>query len=709
MPSKKFCAVALGVAVIFFVAIFPTTADTGAKTTGTVNVRSGAGMIYGSVGSLREGTSVEIVAHEMSWYKINANGLSGYVSDKLVEITNPALKEKVSYVKSDYELLSSYTSFFETSVYKRNYNIEKSAYLCYREINPGERFSLNKNTGNSASAADGWQEATVISNGEYEIGIGGGICQTSSTIHSAVRQLKELTILERHPHSKPVGYVPVVNEAMVSYPSSDFRFRNDYDFPIVIFADVDHTKGSITAYVYKVNVQATAPEPINVYKDAVRLYSEELEKFRADNSLTLDVLGIEKENITNAEYNIGFAILDIDGDSLNDLLIKTRIEIIRPGLDEPFDLTAEPYETPNIEEPFDLNVEPYADPDTEKPVDLNVEPDIEKPVDLNIEPDIEKPVDLNEAPNIKEPVDLNAEPNIQEPIKLTGEPDIEEPIKLTGEPDIEETIDLTEPPQSDEPPNIFEEMNLGRPPRILEPPDLTETLDSIAASSLAETYNNIILYKYNESTRRLKLVRVLSSDFDGYEAYMDESLKWFEENYSDRTARQINKGFEYGEPVGEDYLKGRAKAIYEFNALTKENIDAYKDGALSAPIDLSPALAVNGSVIDYEVPPQNIDGRIYVEMRSLFESLGYNIEYNEATNAIIIFSETEAFYLNEGTESKTIRIERNGESSDAEIEIPIKLIADRTMFPIRFAGELLNYEVSWDQSKYVANLNGPIM
>ena len=558
MPVKKRLATALCVAIIFSSATFAKAADAGARTTGTANVRAGAGMIHKSVGSLSGGTLAEVLAHEMSWYKIKANGITGYVSDKLIEITDPVLKEKVSYVKSNYELLSSYVSYFNASVYDRNYNIEKSAYLCYRTVNPGESFSVNKNTGNSTSRANGWREAAIIANGRYETGIGGGICQTSSTIHSAVRQLQGLTILERHPHSKPVGYVPVANEAMVSYPGSDFRFRNDYSFPVVVYADVNQIAGSITANVYKVNgAPAPIPEPFNAQKDAARLYASELEKLRADNSKMFAVLGISDENLTGVEYNLGFAIHDMDGDGMNELILSSRIQIERSGA--------------------------------------------------------------------------------------------------------------------------------------------------------AETHNNSILYGYDEPGRKIKLLNVLSSDFNGYEIYKDGALKWFEVNYSDQTARQISEGFAYGEPVGADYLKNRAKAEFVFNALTKENIDAYKNGALAAFLELSPVVAVNGAAVKYNAAPQNIDGRVYVEMRSLFESLGYSVEYNEITKAVTVFNENISFYFADGAQSKTTVIFKNGEETLLEILIPIKLVNDRTMFPLRFAGELLNYDVSWDDQNYKADLNGPLL
>ena len=63
-----------------------------------------------------------------------------------------------------------------------------------------------------------------------------GNCQVSSTLYNAVLALPSLTVLERHEHSNEVYYVPLGKDAAVSYGSIDFKFRNDYDYDIKIYA-----------------------------------------------------------------------------------------------------------------------------------------------------------------------------------------------------------------------------------------------------------------------------------------------------------------------------------------------------------------------------------------------------------------------------------------------------------------------------------------
>ena len=80
---------------------------------------------------------------------------------------------------------------------------------------------------------------------------GGGVCQISSTLYNAVLALPEqLTVVERHPHSKPVAYVEQGKDATVSYSSVDFRFQNNLEHPIKIYASYEDT--SITIRIVKI-------------------------------------------------------------------------------------------------------------------------------------------------------------------------------------------------------------------------------------------------------------------------------------------------------------------------------------------------------------------------------------------------------------------------------------------------------------------------
>ena len=63
-----------------------------------------------------------------------------------------------------------------------------------------------------------------------------GNCQISSTLYNAVLNLPDLSIVERHEHSKKVYYVPEGKDAAVAYGSIDFKFQNNYVYDIKIYA-----------------------------------------------------------------------------------------------------------------------------------------------------------------------------------------------------------------------------------------------------------------------------------------------------------------------------------------------------------------------------------------------------------------------------------------------------------------------------------------
>jgi vancomycin resistance protein YoaR len=114
-------------------------------------------------------------------------------------------------------------------------NIELAANaLDSHVVFPNETFSFNKVVGNR-TLKKGYLRAPIIVRGELSEGIGGGICQVSSTLFNAVDRAG-LQIVERYSHSKRVPYVPAGRDATVSWYGPDFQFQNKYNQPILIRA-----------------------------------------------------------------------------------------------------------------------------------------------------------------------------------------------------------------------------------------------------------------------------------------------------------------------------------------------------------------------------------------------------------------------------------------------------------------------------------------
>lgn len=93
----------------------------------------------------------------------------------------------------------------------------------------------------------GYQRAKVIVRGEVSEGIGGGICQISSTLFNAADRAG-LQIVQRYSHSRSVPYVPPGRDATVSWYGPDFVFQNKYEYPVLIRAVVYGGQISIMLY-----------------------------------------------------------------------------------------------------------------------------------------------------------------------------------------------------------------------------------------------------------------------------------------------------------------------------------------------------------------------------------------------------------------------------------------------------------------------------
>ncbi|MCM3110785.1 VanW family protein [Lederbergia lenta] len=145
--------------------------------------------------------------------------------------------EEVS--KLEEVVVASYTTNFDSSVAGRTKNIELSAQAINNVI-VGEEdiFSFNTTVGPS-DEEHGYQKAMEAVNGKLVEGIGGGICQTSSTLFNAVDTLG-VSYVEKHHHSLDVGYVPKGRDATVSYGGLDFRFQNTIGIPVVLKAFIEN-------------------------------------------------------------------------------------------------------------------------------------------------------------------------------------------------------------------------------------------------------------------------------------------------------------------------------------------------------------------------------------------------------------------------------------------------------------------------------------
>ncbi len=116
------------------------------------------------------------------------------------------------------------------------------------ELQPGEIFSYNDTLG-PRTAERGYKDATVIVNGKHALGIGGGICQISTTLFMACLE-SDLSIIERHNHAARIDYAEDGLDAAVVWGSQDFKFQNNTEYPIKLTASYDEKEEAVTVEIY---------------------------------------------------------------------------------------------------------------------------------------------------------------------------------------------------------------------------------------------------------------------------------------------------------------------------------------------------------------------------------------------------------------------------------------------------------------------------
>lgn len=187
-------------------------------------------------------------------------------------------------IHSDYyqgidKVLGDFSTDYSSSINNRKENIKiASEKFNNMKLNPGDEISFNDIVG-EISEATGFKNATVIVGGEYENGIGGGICQVSTTLYNSLI-LSDLEIVERHNHSRPINYVDLGTDAAVARGYKDLKFKNNTNNPIIILAEADGKKldfkvlGNSTDRDYKINI---IPERLGVVSPDVKTtYSDSI-------------------------------------------------------------------------------------------------------------------------------------------------------------------------------------------------------------------------------------------------------------------------------------------------------------------------------------------------------------------------------------------------------------------------------------------------
>lgn len=202
------------------------------------------------------------------------SSLSGGFEKVRVKTDAVRRKTTLSNVKADTRRLSSFVTYFDGGNESRAHNIRLAAEKINGSvIEDGETFSFNQTVGERTSKR-GFQPAKIIEKGEFVEGIGGGVCQVSTTLYNAAL-LCGCEIEEYHPHSLSVSYVPPSFDAMVSGSYFDLKFKNVSGATLYIRARTGENfvafdvygRGDGNNYFYESEVTGTIPAPEEITED----------------------------------------------------------------------------------------------------------------------------------------------------------------------------------------------------------------------------------------------------------------------------------------------------------------------------------------------------------------------------------------------------------------------------------------------------------
>jgi len=257
----------------------------------------------------------------------------------------------------------------------RKTNVKLSAAACNGVILlPGEVFSYNNTTG-SRSADKGYLSAPIYQAGQSVDDIGGGICQTSSTIYYAVLHTS-LEIVERHDHQFNTGYVDPGMDATVFYGSLDFRFKNNTNYPVKIVTESYDQGGKrkLTVKIYGTNENGVRAVPESTVYDKVTPTT----KYQADNTVPRGTLVLDKKQYayTGMSAKTYRYIYAKDGTLLEKQNMGVSKYQMRPHLYHYNPLDGDPSSWPNgvppkpvVEQPVTPPVEPVTPTEPVTPVE----------------------------------------------------------------------------------------------------------------------------------------------------------------------------------------------------------------------------------------------------------------------------------------------------------------------------------------------------
>ena len=217
-----------------------------------------------------------------------------------------------AFLKQNIVKLGSYETY-STNTENATSNMHVALEACNGSvIEPGEKWSFNDNTGDTNLESLGYKSANVISGGKITQGIGGGICQTSSTIYNAAIR-SNMTIVARYNHAWPSSYVPVGLDATINYPYLDLVLQNASSYQM--FLECKEEGGTLYATFW--GWQDPSYDEITVESHEGE-YGKDTYKAYATRFFYKNGEMVKKEALPESEYDIYRSSSDDNTETISD-------------------------------------------------------------------------------------------------------------------------------------------------------------------------------------------------------------------------------------------------------------------------------------------------------------------------------------------------------------------------------------------------------
>lgn len=169
--------------------------------------------------------------------RLYSDMMDGYIAGSRSAVSPVFLRAEAEIKTADVLRYTNFRADFSTSYAdsgaQRKHNVAHAlSKFNGMRVEPGQEVSFNKTVGRRTEA-NGFLEAKIIVNGRYEEGIGGGVCQSSTTLYNSAL-VAGMTVISARQHTLSSGYIEPSFDAMVNASSSDLVFRNDTGGPVFI-------------------------------------------------------------------------------------------------------------------------------------------------------------------------------------------------------------------------------------------------------------------------------------------------------------------------------------------------------------------------------------------------------------------------------------------------------------------------------------------